>query len=257
MDRPSPAAEPHRRRLRTWSDVDAHFDAGTKRWTFHRPWPDALELNCGAFAMPIQPTPFGHIGIFPEQQPNWQWLRKRVDSHRHHDAAPLQALNLFGYTGASSLAVAAAGGKVAHVDAAKPNVLAAKRAATAAGCDDSIRFLTDDASKFVARELRRQRQYDLIILDPPAYGHGPSGKAWRLERDLWPLLQQCLELLTAPVRQLLLTGHSEQIGSGEVATWLRQQVGPDIQIAAGRSGLPDAAQRKLDCGFFVRAVWEQ
>ncbi|QEG41566.1 class I SAM-dependent methyltransferase [Roseimaritima ulvae] len=254
VDRPSPAAEPHRRRQRDWSAADARFDADRRRWTFHRPWPEAAELDCGSFVMPIQPTPFGHIGIFPEQHANWKWLRTRVQQHR--EEAPLQALNLFGYTGASSLAVATAGGKVAHVDAAKPNVMAARRAADRAGCDQSIRFLTDDAGKFVARELRRQRQYDLIILDPPAYGHGPRGKAWRLERDLWPLLQQCLDLLTAPVRQLLLTGHSEQVGSADVTAWLRRQLGSGVEIAAGRSGLPDTARRKLDCGFYVRAVWE-
>jgi len=274
IDRPCPAAYGKRPAGEAWPEVDARFDAMSKSWHCETPWPQDYRLDCGAFAMPVQPTPFGHIGLFPEQRSNWRWLDEGVrstvandandahvanDAHDAHDdqatPRPFLGLNLFGYTGASSIAIARAGGSAVHVDAAKPNVLAARHAAVAEQVDQSIRFLTDDARKFVARELRRKRRYDMIVLDPPAYGHGPSGKAWRLERDLWDLLDDCLRLLSGPKAALLVTGHSEQIGHREIADWLREQVAGELDLQSDRSWLVDATDRRLDCGFYVRARW--
>ncbi|WP_153555714.1 class I SAM-dependent methyltransferase [Roseimaritima sediminicola] len=257
IDRPSPAALHQRARSDGWARADARFDVRSKRWSFRRRWPESLFVDCGPFRMPVQPTPFGHIGLFPEQHANWQWLHRQAAAHREAGEHPFRGLNLFAYTGASSLAIASGGGSAVHVDAAKPNVAAAKRAAAANHFDDSIRFLTDDARKFVARELRRGRVYDLIVLDPPAYGHGPGGKAWRLERDLWPLLDDCLKLLSRPERRLLVTGHSEQVDHRDIQRYLTQRCGDRVAIEAGRSSLPDAAGRRLDCGFSVRATWSE
>jgi 23S rRNA (cytosine1962-C5)-methyltransferase len=168
-------------------------------------------------------------------------------------------LNLFGYRGASTLAMVSAGLGVAHVDAARPNVQACRRAAELNGWADApIRYLVDDAVKFVAREVRRGRRYSLIVLDPPAYGHSPRGRAWRLERDLWPLLDLCLELLEDPF-SLLVTGHSPQVDQTDVGEFLRcheklqsRWQRPGLNLSTGRSQLRDRRGRRLDAGFYVQ-----
>ncbi len=250
LDRPSPAAQRAKPIQHVRPAVDARFDSVEKTWQFTTPWPRGLMIDCAGFLMPVSPTPFGHIGLFPEQFDNWAWLRRQLPS-----AQPQQALNLFAYTGASSIAMAVGGAQVVHVDAAKPNVQAAKRAAELSGTDTTIRFLVDDASKFVVRELRRGNRYQTIVLDPPAYGHGPRGKAWRLERDLYPLLSNCLQLLSPPPCRLLVTGHSESVNQQEVAAWLQGQAGRGIQLQHKPMRLQSSQQRWLDCGFLVRATW--
>ena len=257
LRRPSPAAAHETRRVeRRWRLAHSVFQPDKKRWKHETEWPKTLMVDCGGFAMPIAPTPFGHVGLFPEQQQNWKWLRQTSP------AEPGPGLNLFAYTGASSIAMAVTGMPVVHVDAAKANVGVCRAAAAINRLDDHpIRYLVDDAGKFVARELRRGKQYHTIILDPPAYGHAPNGKAWRLERDLWPLLENCLRLLNPERFRVLLTGHSPQVGVSEVMDYL-QSTTPAIlgvstrQIEActqsGRLVLYDEASRGLDAGFFVR-----
>ena len=156
--------------------------------------------------------------------------------------------------------------RVVHVDAAKPNVVAAKNVANQNGLGEHpIRYLVDDAPKFVARELRRKNCYHTIVLDPPSYGHGPSGRAWRMQRDLWPLVDQCLDLLDADSGRLLITDHSHQIGAAEVLEYLREKAPSRLNPArrrlvdgldSGRLELIDQSQRRLDAGFFVRFAYD-
>ncbi len=223
IDRPSPAADSFPRRVpRRWRDADARFDARERRWHLRTPFPDALAVDCGGFIMPIRLTPYGHVGLFPEQAANWAWLARRRESSAATSPAPA-ALNLFAYTGAASMALLAAGYHVAHVDAAKPNVEAAKRAVEANRFGDRpIRFLVDDAMKFAAREIRRGRRYHTVVLDPPAYGHGPKGRTWRIARDLWPLLDLCFELVAPESFRLLVTGHSPDVGPEEIVAHARK-----------------------------------
>ncbi|MGB7345438.1 MAG: class I SAM-dependent methyltransferase [Pirellulaceae bacterium] len=259
IDRVSPAAETARPQSRElWQQAVSRFCSNTKKWIHREPWPDDLVVNCDGFVMPVRPTPFGHIGLFPEQFENWRWLR----SHRGDDVAATQksALNLFGYTGASSMALASVGYQVAHVDAAKPNVQSAGDAAKRNGwADYPIRYLVDDAAKFVAREVRRNKRYDTIVLDPPAYGHSPKGKAWRLERDLWPLLENCISLVDPTDFRMLITGHSPDVNSTDVVDFVgrrlkgfRSSQTDGRRIESGRSQLVDRTLRKLDAGFYVR-----
>ena len=268
IDRPSPAADSlSRASVQPWDRVDASFDAETKRWRFHNSWPDSLAIDCGSFQMPVQPTPYGHIGLFPEQAANWDWLFERAQRlvQRWGRCAdePVWGLNLFGYTGASTMAMASAGLAVSHVDAARPNVQACRRAAASNALGDAtIRFLVDDAAKFAAREVRRGRRYRVVVMDPPAYGHAPGGKAWRLDRDLWPLLEQCLQLLEDEFA-MLITGHSPQVDQGDVADFLcRHQKlqarwqASGLNLASGRSQLKDSRGRSLDAGFWVR-LWSR
>ncbi len=254
IDRPSPAAENFgRMRPQQWDDAESYYDAKSKRWLHRSPWPESLQLHCGGFKMPARPTPFGHIGLFPEQAANWAWLQSPVTG------SDLRALNLFAYTGASTMALVSAGFAVAHVDAAKSNVAAARQAAKInQWIDRPIRYLVDDAAKFAAREVRRARRYHTIVLDPPAYGHGPEGNAWRLQRDLWPLLEDCLRLTGDADFRILVTGHSPQVGSEDVEQFFRNTgllptaARNALRITSGRSQLIDDFDRPLDAGFFVR-----
>ena len=207
--------------------------------------------------MPARLTPFGHLGFFPEQADNWNWLSS-VESDR---LPCVNAMNLFAYTGAATMALVSAGFHVAHVDAAKPNVTAARAAAKLNGWQDRpIRYLVDDAVKFAAREVRRKREYHTIVMDPPAYGHDPKGRAWRLERDLWPLVDDALRLLGKVGGRLLITGHTESVTQTTVRDYLKTN-GPSVRkdlnwqharYRIGRSCLESRDGRRLDAGFFVR-----
>jgi 23S rRNA (cytosine1962-C5)-methyltransferase len=258
IDRPCPAASdalPHS--PATWASRHASYDSETKSWSHLRPWPDRHDIDCGSFRMPVRPTPSGHIGLFPEQADNWRWLAEQSLESEYRPAA----LNLFGYTGASTIALVVAGYEVAHVDAAKPNVQAARIAAEHNGRPKApIRYLVDDAAKFTAREVRRQRKYHTIVLDPPAYGHAPGSTVWRIERNLWPLLENCMRLLDPTSFRLLITGHSPQVDHSDVTRFLDQsgflsdsRRASRLLIESGRSQLTDNIGRRLDTGFYVRA----
>jgi len=239
-----------------WPQADSYFDVATRSWSHRVPWPSGCSLDCGPFRMPVRPTPFGHIGLFPEQRPNWNWLARPPVA----GPAQVQGLNLFAYTGASTMAMVAGGMAVVHVDAAKPNVQAARSAARLNGWQDRpIRYLVDDARKFAAREVRRERCYHTIAIDPPAYGHGSSGAAWRLARDLRPLLDDCLRLLRSDSFRLLVTGHSRDVDQSDVLQYLyqnpfirRQRDSSALRTEVGRSQLSDRHGRSLDAGFYVR-----
>ncbi len=250
IDRPSPAAEGFEPVMPArWTHAASRFE---DRWDHHQPWDEELRVDCDGFEMRCRPTPHGHVGLFPEQGDNWRWLREQPAGG--NDAA----LNLFAYTGAATIALATAGYRVTHVDAAGPNVEAARgNAAINQLADAPIRYLVEDTAKYAARELRRGRRYQTIVLDPPAYGHGPTGGAWRIERDLWPLLRICLQLLPENGGRMLITGHSPQISRRDVRQWLGQQrldrFRPEIDDC--RLMLTDRANRHLDAGWSVRCCW--
>jgi len=260
IDRPSPAAaEISVSTPAMWRDVDAYFDEVAGRWLMHRPWPTDAFIDAGPFRLPTRPTPFGHIGVFPEQRPQWQWLAETVTAML--SPGPVQALNLFAYTGGSTLAMAAAGASVAHVDAAKPNVTTARAAAQVSGMQEApIRYLVDDAMKFTAREVRRGRTYQIVVLDPPAYGHSPDGKAWRIERDVWPMIDEVLRLFGDGRGAVLFTCHSETVTAPNVADYFHnhptlRDVRDALQLTYDRSPLTDRNHRKLDAGYHVRLTW--
>lgn len=265
IQRPCPAAEGIRKRYPSlWRSIDASYQRygkGKGGWEFHHPWPDGLCWNVQSLRLDLRATPFGHLGVFPEQQENWSWLTNTAKALRanalHSDAlhSDVHGLNLFAYTGGSTLAVASAGAKVVHVDAAKPSVESAKRNATLSGLQHaSIRYITDDAREFVAREQRRGNKYHLLILDPPAYGHGNKGRNWRIDRDLWPLIENSLSLMTPEKGAILLTGHSEP-GPENIVPWLLQITPWKLDVQYGRMSIQDRAGRSLDSGFFIRATW--
>lgn len=204
----------------------------------------------------LRPTAFGHVGVFPEQAANWLWIARQVKRCvAMRDDRPPRVLNLFAYTGGSTLAAAAAGAEVVHVDAAKNTVAWARRNAAASGLGEApIRWIVDDAVKFVQREVRRGNQYDGIILDPPSYGHGPKGQSWKISQGLLPLLSNCAKLTSESRQFILLTCHAPDFDAAEVEASLAQAVFGSC--AAGAMAKPldikTRSGRKLNAGVVAR-----
>lgn len=256
LDRPSPAAENAKRAAASrWSQADARYrrnsgDSG--KWQSAKLLPEAWTIQHAHATFELRPTPFGHIGVFPEQAANWDWIAKQV---RRHGDRP-KVLNLFAYTGGSTLAAAAAGAEVVHVDAAKNTVAWARRNADLSGLSDApIRWITEDAPTFANRELRRGNKYNAIILDPPTYGHGPKGETWKINSDLPRLLEVCGQLTQGQLAFILLTCHSPGFGPAELEALLADSIFGSCQAGARSMplGVRCADGRSLPAG--VSARW--
>ena len=201
-------------------DPDATFvpgsdEEGGGRWVQHRPVPKSWELSRGVVKFDASLTPFRHLGFFPDMAPQWDWMRER--------SADADVLNLFGYTGVGTLQLSDAGGRLVHVDASRKSVEQGKaNAALSEMSDRPIRWIVDDATKFTAREVRREKRYDGILLDPPKFGRGPEGEVWRLEENLAPLLADCRRLLDARSRFLVLTVYAVRMSALSIGELVRQ-----------------------------------
>lgn len=190
--------------------VDAYYvrsSTGGGHWAYNASLPESWTISYGGLRFIVRPTGFKHTGLFPEQAVNWDWMRdivKRFDAKKE-----FCALNLFAYTGGATCALASAGAQVVHVDAAKGMVAWAKDNLAACGLQDKpVRFMVDDVMKFVLREQRRGRKYDGILMDPPSYGRGPSGEMWKIEDDLYPLVEACVKLLSENARFFLINSYT-------------------------------------------------
>lgn len=222
---------------------------GGGQWHFTQPvprggWPLAWE----EVRFTAHTTPFRHLGFFPDMAPVWRWMRAQVDGM----AAP-ECLNLFGYTGVGTLALAASGARMVHVDASKKSVEGARaNAALSAMGDAPIRWLVDDAAKFAAREVRRGRRYDGILLDPPKYGRGPDGEVWRLEEHLPGLIADCRRLLDDRSRFLFLTVYAVRLSALAIGEMLAQAFG-DLpgRVEAGELGVREEARGLI----LPTAIW--
>lgn len=194
-------------------------EEGGGRWQFSNPTPrEGWPLRWDDIRFTAQTTPFRHLAFFPDMAPVWSWMRERLS-----DRTEPTALNLFGYTGVGSLALASKGASVTHVDASKKSVEAAKANAALAGlADRPIRWIVDDAAKFTAREVRRGKRYDGIILDPPKFGRGPEGEVWRLEEGLPGLVGECRKLLDKDSAFLFLTVYAVRMSALAIGELLRQ-----------------------------------
>jgi 23S rRNA (cytosine1962-C5)-methyltransferase len=212
-------------------DPDATFvpgsdEEGGGRWVQHRPVPRQWELSRGAVKFEASLTPFRHHGFFPDMAPHWERMRER--------SADADVLNLFGYTGVGTLLLSEASARMVHVDASKKSVDQGKANAALSGlADRPIRWLVDDAAKFTAREVRRERRYDGILLDPPKFGRGPEGEVWRLEENLAPLLRDCRQLLDDNGRFLVLTVYAVRMSAiaiGELVKQTLADLGGQVEI---------------------------
>lgn len=213
-----------------WAPATAEWDAhaefvpgsdedGGGRWQYLKPVPrEGWPLAWREVRFTAQTTPFRHLGFFPDMAPVWDWMRGRIDGMDSPEC-----MNLFGYTGVGSLALAAAGAKVTHVDASKKSVMEGKANAQLSGmADKPIRWMIDDAMKFTAREVRRGRRYDGIILDPPKWGRGPNGEVWKLEEGLPALIEDVAKLLDANSRFLFLTVYAVRMSALAIGELVRQ-----------------------------------
>jgi len=257
VDRPAPVVEdqlPQSPRL--WKGAQARYrrTSGQRgQWDIQPALPEPWTVRHGAVTFELRPTPFGHLGLFPEQAENWDWLTDVVGKA----GRPLRLLNLFAHTGGSTLAAAAAGAEVTHVDSAGNVIGWARRNAELSGlADHPIRWICEDAMKFAAREVKRGRRYDGCILDPPTYGHGPKREVWQLEEDLPRLLETCAALVGEPAGLILLTCHTQRATLDDLAALLRAarlaQVGSVIE--SGYLSIRTVSGRELPGGVFLRAA---
>ena len=242
-----------------WTGYDAFYQrsgAGGGAWAFDRVLPESWTVGWGDLTFKIRPTGFKHTGLFPEQAANWAWMTERLGAFdRAPGAEPPRVLNLFGYTGAATVACAAAGAAVTHVDAAKGMVAWCRENAALSGFEAApIRYLVDDCAKFVDRELRRGARYDAVVLDPPVFGRGGGKETWRIEDDLWPLLQKLRELLAERPAFFLLNTYTAGLSPVVVGTLLQDALGGlGGAITVGEIGLPVPSEdRVLPCGVFGR-----
>ncbi len=218
-------------------------DAMRGKWTATSDLPANWTIRHGELVFEIKPTEFGHLGLFPEQAICWDWIDQQLRS-----VPAAKMLNLFAYTGGTTLAAAAAGAAVTHVDAAANTVAWARRNADLSGLAAApVRWIVDDALKFARREVRRGRRYEAVILDPPSYGHGPAGEVWKIEEQLPELLSICRELTGPQPRFVLLTCHAVGFDPGRLAECL----GTD-GAEAGDLWLSTGDARRLHSGVFAR-----
>lgn len=210
--------------------------------------PEHWQVRYGDLTFQVKPMNFKHTGIFPEQAVNWDFAREQIT----RAGRPVSVLNLFAYTGGATLACAAAGAQVCHVDAARGMVSWARENAKVSGLEDSpIRWIVDDCTKFAEREIRRGHRYDAIILDPPSYGRGPSGEVWKLEENLYPFVQLISGLLSDTPLFVLLNSYTTGL-SPAVLTYVLESifaprfgghaVSQELGLPVTRSGLA------LPCG---------
>ena len=250
-DRPHPAALGARADPTSWAGADLRYDRD-RGWTgsaaARLPWPMTID----GLTLELRPTEAGQVGVFPEHAAMLPWLRARIAAGIE---APPAVLHLFAYTGLATLAMAAAGAAITHVDASRPTVAWARRNAELSGlADRPIRWIVDDAVAFTAREDRRGRRYAGVVLDPPSYGHGPGSRAWRIEDDLGGLLAACARLLE-PDGFALLTAHTAGFEADRLAHDLARSLGrPAAAVGSGELELMTPDGRRLGLGAFALAA---
>lgn len=195
-----------------WKNAHARYhrsNTGGGNWERYKPVPELWQIQYGNLTFHLKPMGFKHTGLFPEQAVNWDLLAPVIRRAAREDGEPPRVLNLFAYTGGATAACLSAGAAVTHVDASKGMVAWAKDNAAASGLSDKpVRWLVDDCIKFVQRELRRGRQYEGIIMDPPSYGRGPGGEVWQLEEQVYSLVQQCVQLLSDRARFFMISSYT-------------------------------------------------
>lgn len=240
-----------------WKKADAYFnrDSSGSEWTYKNGQNlDKWSIDFSGLKMGIKPTAFKHTGLFPEQSLNWQWLTEKIETQPSKEN--IEILNLFGYTGGASLMCAKAGAKVTHIDSSKSAITWARENAEASGlADKPIRWIIEDARIFVEREIRRGKKYNGIIMDPPAFGHGPDNELWKIEEDFLSLIENCKKLLKNDPLLFLINGYSagySALAYENNLLDLKQKFGGEIEV--GELAIKESSEpaRLLPCGIFAR-----
>ena len=246
------------RRSPLWNKAHARYHrshTGGGQWERLKPLPDVWEIGYGSLRFRLKPMGFKHTGLFPEQAVNWDamsaWIREA--------GRPIRVLNLFGYTGGATLACTAAGAHVTHVDASKGMVAWGRENAAASGlADRPMRWLVDDCGKFVQREQRRSNTYDAILMDPPSYGRGPGGEVWKLEEQIYDLVEQCAALLSDRPLFFAINSYTTGLSPSVMQYILGTLVSPKHAgvLSADEIGLPvTQSGLVLPCG--ATALWTE
>lgn len=245
------------KREKGWKRMNGHYHRSSKgggeweffdlpqEWTIHYHLPINKELT-----FHLKPFSFKHTGLFPEQAANWNWFSTLI-ADAVKAGRPVKVLNLFAYTGGATIAAAAAGASVTHVDASKGMVTWAKENAVSSGLGDApIRWLVDDCVKFVEREIRRGNHYDAIIMDPPSYGRGPKGEIWKIEESVYPLVQLCSQILTDDPLFFLINSYTTGLQPAVLSYMMHTVLGKyNGTITAEEIGLPVSSNGLvLPCG---------
>lgn len=252
FSRPDPQALWPKLNLAAWKKVDGEFTRSAEKaeWKIGREVPGRWQINLAGLDFWIKPTTFKHLGIFPEQVGNWEWIKNSVSTAKRK----VSVLNLFGYTGGATLAAASAGAEVCHVDGSKVAITWARDNAALSKLDKKpIRWILEDAVTFVKREIKRGHRYDGIVLDPPAFGHGPGGELWKIENNFLELVNLCFKLLSDKPLFFLINGYA----SGYSATAYKNNLLPLLEkfggtLEAGELAIEEKSGRLLPCGIFAR-----
>jgi len=258
LQRPDPQVIwPEKGDEKLWHKIDAHYhrsESGGGKWEFKKQLPERWTVNYKNLKFYVKTMGFKHTGLFPEQAVNWDFMMEKIKSAKR----PINVLNLFAYTGAASVACAAAGASVCHVDAAKEIVRRAKENLELSGLKEKpVRFITDDVIKFVKREIRRGRKYDGIVMDPPSFGRGPNGELWKLENQLYGLIDLCAQVLSDKPIFFLINSYTTGFAPGILENLLKIKVGKKYggRVSSDALGLPiKSSNLILPCGVVAR--WE-
>ncbi|MCR5388054.1 MAG: class I SAM-dependent methyltransferase [Lachnospiraceae bacterium] len=254
LQRPDPQVIWTTKKDGTWKKINARYhrsEKGGGQWEFidlPEQWSIKYPLACGELTFNLKPFNFKHTGVFPEQAANWDWFSKLIkDSGRE-----IKVLNLFAYTGGATMAAAMAGANVTHVDASKGMVTWAKENAASSGLSDApIRWIVDDCLKFVQREIRREKKYDAIIMDPPSYGRGPKGEIWKIEDSVYSLVCECVNLLSDDPLFFLINSYTTGLQPGVLSYMLSKTVKNKFggDVISDEVGLPvKGTDFVLPCG---------
>ena len=240
-----------------WRKMNGHYHRSSKgggEWEFFqlpKEWTIQYSLPINKkLTFHLKPFSFKHTGLFPEQAANWNWFSQLI-ADAVSKGRQVKVLNLFAYTGGATLAAAAAGASVTHVDASKGMVTWAKENAISSGLKDApIRWLVDDCGKFVEREIRRGNHYDAIIMDPPSYGRGPKGEIWKIEESVYPLIQLCSQILTDNPLFFLINSYTTGLQPAVLSYMISTVLGTaNGTVTASEIGLPVSSNGLvLPCG---------
>lgn len=240
-----------------WQQAEGRYlrsSRGGGEWEFYRELPESWTIAYRDLKFRIHPTGFKHTGLFPEQAVNWNWFREKIAARKR----PVSVLNLFAYTGGATLACAAAGASVCHVDASKGMVAWARENAALSGLSDKpIRWIVDDCEKFVQREIKRGRRYDAVIMDPPSYGRGPNGEVWKLEEQIFRMVQLCAGVLSEEPLFFVLNSYTTGLSPSVMQYLLGSTVASGRRgiLRSDEIGLPvRESGMMLPCG--STAVWQ-
>lgn len=242
--------------LNEYKNLDGFYhrsDKGGGYWEYFTKFPPYFTINYKDLTFKVGPTNFKHMGIFPEQSVNWDYMINKISKANRK----IKVLNLFAYTGCATMACSKAGADVVHVDASKGMIEWAKENMKLSHLENnSIRFICDDCLKFVQREYRRGNKYDAIIMDPPSYGKGPNGEVWKFEDSLYILIEACNKILSDKPLFFLINSYTTGVSSTVLANILKTTIKLDGKISCGEVGIPITKRDLiLPCGIFGR--WEE